>query len=438
MGFLRRIALMAVPVLLAVAPAAAPAAQPRWLASWGAAMVGAPGPAVAPSATHRQFAHLSAGGRAVRVRLSNRAGTVPLTFTAVTVAVRAGGAALQPGTLRRLTLRGSTTIVVPPGAEVSTDRVALRTRGQDDLAVSLYAPGSPPVTEHPTALTTEYATAAEAGDHTADPGAAAFTRTQISLDWVDGVDVLTRQTRGSIIALGDSITDGSAADRDGNDRWLDVLGRRLGALPAGDPRRRAVVNAGLARNTLCPTSLDRPRGRPRVDRNPLGPAILRRLRRDVYTRAGATDVILFAGSNDLRGGAPARSVIGCLNAAARRLHAHGLRVIGATVIPRDGGAGWTARVADPRRRRVNRWVRRTEAFDAVIDFDRVVRSRRHPGSIAPRFQSTGEADAGTHPNPAGHAAMGHAIPLDLFAPASGIAGRPHATLVPRPRLWRNW
>lgn len=199
-----------------------------------------------------------------------------------------------------------------------------------------------------------------------------------------------------------------------------------------------MVNAGLARNTLCPTRLDHPRGRPRVDRNPLGPAVLRRLRRDVYTRAGATDVILFAGSNDLRGGAPARSVIGCLDAVVRRAHAHGLRVIGATVIPRDGGAGWTAHVADPRRRRVNRWIRRTDTFDAVIDFDRVVRSHLHPGSIAARFQSTGEADAGTHPNPAGHAAMGRSIDLDLFAPTVVIGGLPRATLVPRPRLWRNW
>src|SRR4051794_19837982 len=165
------------------APAGA-AAAPRWRAAWGAAMVGAPGPAAAPSATHRQFAHLSAGGRAVRVRLSNRAGSVPLTFTAATVAVRAARATLQPGTPRRLTLGGSTTIVLPPGVEGTTDPVPLRTRGQDALAVSLYARGSPPVTEHPTALTTEYATAAGAGDHTPDADGAAFTSTQISLDWV--------------------------------------------------------------------------------------------------------------------------------------------------------------------------------------------------------------------------------------------------------------
>ena len=431
----RRVIALALTALAMAVPAAAAAAPPRWLASWGAAMTGVPGPAAAPSSTLRQFAHLSVGGSAVRVRLSNRAGTVPLTFTSATVAVRAAGAATTPGTLRRLTLGGSPTITVPPGVEVTTDPVVLHTRAQDDLAVSLYAPGTPTVTEHALALVTEYGAD---GDHTLDPAGTAFTRTQISLDWLDGVDVRTRQARGAVVALGDSITDGSAADRDRNDRWLDVLGRRFDRLPRGDRRRRSVVNAGVARGTLCASGMDHPAGQPSVDRNPLGPAVIRRLRRDVYARAGATDAIVFAGSNDLRGGTPAENVIGCLNQVARRLHAHGVRVIGATIIPRDGGEGWDARVADPRRRRVNRWIRRSDAFDAVADFDRAVRSRPRPNAISRRFQATGPSDIGTHPNAAGHAAMGRSIDLDDFAPSYVLGGVVRATLVPRPRLWRNW
>jgi lysophospholipase L1-like esterase len=267
------------------------------------------------------------------------------------------------------------------------------------------------------ALTTEYATGDGTGDHTADAAPDAFTRTRTALDWIDEVDVRTEQASGTVVALGDSITDGSGLDVDADERWVDDLGRRFDDLPATDPRRRAVVNAGITFNFLCPTSADGSPGAD-IDRNPAGPAAVRRLGRDVISRAGVREAILFEGTNDLQHGDSASTVIDCMKRVAWRLHEHAIRVIGATVIPRDGGVGWDAAQDDPQRHKVNAWMRRTTAFDGVADFAQATASPDDPDQLEPGFELPDPADFGTHPNAAGHAAMADAVDLDAFAPAT--------------------
>jgi len=62
------------------------------------------------------------------------------------------------------------------------------------------------------------------------------------------------------------------------------------------------------------------------------------------------------------------------------------------------------------RKTINAWIRESGAFDAVIDFDAVVRDPMDPDYLAERY------DLGdfVHPNPEGLTAMGRAIDLSLF------------------------
>ncbi|TDE08140.1 DUF5722 domain-containing protein [Jiangella asiatica] len=374
---------------------------PAWRAAWGASIGGHYGGDSRPDATYRQALDLSTGGSAVRVRFVNPFSDQDLVFDAASVGVRAGTGADVEGEPRPLTVMGSAEIRVRPGETVYTDPVALPVSAGDDLLVSTHAAASLPLLSHDWALKTQYATVEGAGDHTGDAGGAAFAPVSTSTYWLDAVDVLGAQVRGTVVALGDSITDGAGADLDADNRWPDVLADRLDALAPDDPRRRAVVNAGIGGNTL--NSVE----------NPLvGVNGLARLDRDVLTQTGVTDVVVFHGTNDIYVGETAAHVIASLETAAQRIHDAGARAVVATLIPRGNGVGWTAE-HEERRLEVNEWIRSNTVYDAVIDFDAVVDDPADPGHIRADY----DAD-GTHPNAAGYAAMAGAIDLDLFAATS--------------------
>lgn len=377
------------------------ASRPAWRAAWGASIGGHFGGDSRPDATYRQTMELSTGGNAVRVRFVNPFSDQDLVFDAATVGVRSGTGADVAGAPRPLSVLGSSEIRVRPGETVYTDPVALPVAAGDDLVVSTHATQSLPLLSHDWALKTQYATAEGAGDHTGDAGGAAFAPVSTSTYWLDAVDVLGTQARGTVVALGDSITDGAGADLDADNRWPDVLADRLNALAPDDPRRRTVVNAGIGGNTL--NSVENPQ---------VGVNGLARLDRDVLTQTGVTDVVVFHGTNDIYVGESAADVIASLQTAAQRIHDAGARAVVATLIPRGNGVGWTPD-REERRLAVNEWIRSNTVFDAVIDFDVVVDDPAAPGHIRADY----DAD-GTHPNAAGYAAMAAAIDLDLFAAPS--------------------
>jgi lysophospholipase L1-like esterase len=225
---------------------------------------------------------------------------------------------------------------------------------------------------------------------------------------LSGVEV-AGTARSAIVALGDSITDGHAATTNGDDRWPDDLARRLQSSPA--TRGIAVLNQGIGGNRLLEDGL--------------GPNALARFDRDVLAQAGARWLIVLEGINDLGNLTRARTVsaedhaafvramIGAYAQMVERAHAHGLKIIGGTVMP-DGGSDYyhpdAANEAD--RQAVNRWIRAPGHFDAVIDFDAAVRDPADPNRLLPRFDSGDHL----HPSPAGYAAMAAAIPLTLFRP----------------------
>ncbi len=383
-----------------------------WVASWAASQqVPEPENALPADdlhdATLRQIFHLSVGGSALRVHISNAFGTEALHFTSVHIArpTSPSSLAIDPTSDRPLTFAGSAGVSVPPGAEFVSDPLEFSVAPLSDLAVTFHLE-SPPAREtgHPGSRATSYYVH---GDFVSAANLAEPKRVD---HWyqVSEIDVLSTPGAAAVVALGDSITDGHGATTNGNDRWTDVLAQRL----QGSPKTRdvGVSNQGIGGNHLLTDGL--------------GPNALARFDRDVLAPAGVRWVIVFEGVNDLGGlarngevSAPEHAVLVQRVLAAyqqiiARAHAHGLRVFGATITPYVGSAYYhPAPLSEMDRQAVNRWIRAAGHFDAVIDFDAVVRDPQHPDQLLPSY------DCGDHlhPSPAGYKAMGEAIPLDLFA-----------------------
>ena len=403
--------------------------EPRWVASWatspqvlGPLGAGTPTSAGLENQTVRNIVHTSAGGRAIRVRLTNRLGDAPVTFASVRVALRRSGAALAPGTTRRVTFGGRTRVTIPDHAEVVSDPVDLAVGPRRDVAVSLFAPGrTVPPTAHFLALQTNYLAT---GDATADEGAGAFTTTLGSWYFLSEVDVLAgRRVRGAIVALGDSITDGAGTTPNTNRRWPDQLAGLLGD-------RFGVANAGIIGNNVHESS------------SCFGLNALARLETEVFSRAGVTDVILLEGINDLtHPGTPeprfpcltripisAEGLIEHYEQLIARVHAEGLRIYGGTLTPSLGWAGFT-QATEAERQAVNRWIRTSGAFDGYIDFDAAVRDPANPSLLAPQYDSGDHL----HPSDAGAAAMARAAYRALRWEPLGRPARQRAASAARGR-----
>jgi lysophospholipase L1-like esterase len=340
------------------------ASPDRWTGSWESAPSGTA--AALPGAAVRNVVHLSVGGRAVRVRLSNRFGSAPLRLGAVTVALRAAGPGALPGTLRVATFGGARTVTVPPGEDTVTDPVPLPVRPAADLLVTVATPGDDgPATFHRTALQTSYIAPRGAG-RAADEDGAAYTTTVGCWYYVTGVDVLGPVT-GSVVAFGDSLTDGDGSTPDTNRRWPDRLADRLRA------DRLGVLNAGISGNRLL--------------RDGAGPSALARLDADALDRTGVRVLVVLEGINDIKG-VPTADDVSAYAAAYRtlvaRAHARGVRVVGVTLTPYRGFPAYTA-AREAVRQRVNAFIRTGGVFDAVADADAALRDPAEPTRLLPAY-----------------------------------------------------
>jgi lysophospholipase L1-like esterase len=404
MSYLCRLAL-AVALLLGSASAASatgsPAARPGdWVGTWASAASGTV-PNVAagyPNRTIRNVVHTSVGGSRVRVGLTNVLGTAPVLMGGVTVAVaaRAGAPDAVAGTMRALTFSGGPSITIPAGGEVLSDPVSLAVPEDGDLLVSVYTPTpSGPVTYHQVANQTSFLT--PAGDHAADESGAAFTEAVTFWPYVSSVDVQGRAD-GSVVVLGDSITDGNNSTRDASHRWPDYLADRLIALPG--PTRLGVLNAGISSNRLLNSTWN--------------PNALSRLDRDVLTATGARSVVVLLGINDIGGQPQHRDpapIIAALRQVAAQGKAKGLRVIGGTLTPFGGSSNYTEELEGVRLA-VNEFVRHGGAFDAVADFDAALRDPADPHRMLAEYDSGDHL----HPGDAGYRAMARVVRLDQLRP----------------------
>lgn len=390
--------------------------QARWLSAWTVSHNARQEMPALSNGAVRMIVRPTVAGSSVRVKLENTMGQAPVTFSAAFVGTAGEGAAVVPGSNRKLTFSGRGDLTLAPGAGVWSDPVAMEVRAFERLTVSLDVQSASDISAHTLGLVTNYMAQ---GSHAADVSAAGFTPVPAGGNvpghpffWLAKVDVMSSSASGTIVAFGDSITDGRCSTNEGDkvipdryQRWTDVLAARLASLPAGEAR--AVVNEGIAGNRIAPTGGN-------------GPAGLVRLDRDVLDRAGVTHVIFFEGTNDIAGGATAEQVIASTQQVIDRVRAKGLAIIGATIIPRgrpEGMMGWNADM-EKHRLAVNAWIRTQAKFDAVLDFDPLMKGGPvYAGSesIRPEF-NCGDY---THPNPAGYKVMGESIDLRLFTTARG-------------------
>ena len=398
-------------VLGSVAAVGQVAVPANWVGSWATSQQ-LPEPQNSLSAddlrdaTLRQIVHLSVGGPELRVHVSNAFGTAPLHLTAVHVArLAAGGGAIDPASDKALTFGGAPDATVPAGAEYISDPVAFPVGALSDLAVTLHVDAAPASqTGHPGSRATSYLA------HGDLVSAANLPDAKKVEHWyqVSGVDVAEAAPGASIVTLGDSITDGHGATTNGNDRWPDVLAKRL----QSDKKTQTVgvLNAGIGGN--------------RVLLDGLGPNALARFDRDVLAPAGVRYLIVLEGVNDLgtltrdhevgqaEHDALVHRILAAYEQMAERAHAHGIKVIGATILP-YGGSGYyhPGPASEADRQAINQWIRNSKNFDAVVDFDKVMRDPANPTKLLSAYDS----GDGLHPSAAGYKVMGEAIPLSLFA-----------------------
>ena len=401
-------------------------ARPTRVAVWQGAMAGPQG--TSPDATIRQLLMVSTDASSIRVRFSNHFGATPLLIRQAWAGrpVASSTARLAPGSQVRVTFSGSRATLIPAGGQAWSDPIDITIKAGDQIALSIYAPQAPITSKNFFA----YAYAAPGmyisvpGNHAREVSGRSFpARTVDDTDYpLRGVgyhpgqvwwtDVITGRSdsRGTVVVIGDSVSDGWMAYGPPGQRWTDVLATRLNALPSA--KRLSVTNAAVSGNTV--SDQQNPYEK---DSACCGQPAVKRLWRDALSIPGVRAIILLEGTNDIGGGpfappSPPEQVISAMEDIVDRAHARGIPVIGGTLIPMGKEPGT---VQETSRQAVNEWIRTSGTFDAVIDFDRMVRDPQAPWQIYPAWQAPPFNGNYYHPNAMGHAVMGQEIPLGIFA-----------------------
>jgi lysophospholipase L1-like esterase len=426
-------------LVFALSATAADTPVAKWVVSWAASVQG-PYPVGNPSAqpdmklaipsaeagardqSFRLIVKPEVWGREARIRLSNALGTKAVTFDDVFVGLQQTSSALVAGTNKPVTFDGKKSVTVAPGDSKWSDAVRLPFVRPSDgalagrkLAVSFHVAGeSGPLTWHAKALQTSYMTAPGGGSKGAGEGEAGFPFSTASWFFLDALDMRMPASAQAIVAFGDSITDGTNSTLNGDDRWPDVLARRLRAAYGN---RVSVVNAGIGGNQVIGPKEYSPQ-----KTFPGGPSALARLERDVLSLSGVTHVIWLEGVNDFskNGNASLAAVQEGMKEGVARLRARipGVRVIGATLTTalNSTSAAHGFPEQDEKRKALNNFIRTSGVFDAVADFDKVALDPA-TGQLKPEFvhnTTTGGEGDRLHPNRLGYLAMGMAIDLEAL------------------------
>lgn len=389
--------------------------QNHWIGTWGAS----PSPQARTLAemskskllfsnqTIREIVHLSAGGSKLRVRLSNAYGKEAVTIGAAHVALHASDSAIGPGSDHVLMFSGRPTVTIPPDAVVISDAVQLDVPSNADLTISLYVPGTVlGAGIHYSAQQTNYI---GAGDLT---GAAEIPNAKTFESWVflTGVDTAAPANASTLVAFGDSITDGAASTNNANHRWPNLLADRLaqrnGAAPIG------VLDEGIGGNRILHDPNEAVQ---------FGESGLARYGRDVLAQPGVKYEIVLEGINDLGHAGPhhfpdeqvsAEDIIAGLEQLVERAHEHGIKIFGGTLTPFAVTPipAYYSPAKDAERKKVNEWIRTSHAFDGVVDFEKALEDPANPGHMQAQYDSGDHL----HPNDAGYKAMADAVDLSLF------------------------
>ena len=348
--------------------------------------------------TVRMVVRISTGGSRIRINLSGSLGRPPVKLQSAHIAVYKSDGSIVPGTDHEITFNNKPACTILPGVLLLSDPVDMDVAPFTDLAVSLYFPEETgPPTEHRLGLHTTYISKGNAAAQEIMPDP---EKTYAYL-WLAGIDVLAAADDFSIVALGDSITDGFGTTLDANKTWPVLLAKRLS--DASGTKKISVINQGVSGNQVL--------------RDGAGISALARFDRDVLSIAGVKWVILLEGINDInfRGwddspdGLTSNDLIAGYKQIIERSHTHCIKVVGATLTPEEGVPTMTER-GEKIRQEVNKWIRTSGSFDAVVDFDELVRDPTRPIRMKPDF------DPGDHihPNDAGNQAMADVFDLNIF------------------------
>ncbi|PZO82504.1 MAG: lipase [Mesorhizobium amorphae] len=419
-GHAREALTSARPALFAMALALAPflcgsspaqADKQNWVGTWMASPQPVWGPDFAfptkipqsvKNQTIRQIVRISLGGSRVRLVFSNAYGAQPVRIGGASLGLADAHGATEPGTIRKVTFGGKDDTLLPPGAPAVSDPLELDVEAQARLAVSIHLPEE-------TALTTFHwdgRQTARLGDgnltQAEDFTATATTDARVLLSEV----LVDTPNQGAVVIVGDSITDGNGATVDADTRWPDYLAKLLA------PLRVAVLNAGISGGRLL--------------QDKMGVNVAARLQRDVFSQPGVRTLVLLIGINDIAWPGTAfapdqqRPTLEEMIAGYRQVialsRANNLRIVGATLPPFEGALSGTPlgnyyhSDKDALRQEVNRWIRESGAFDAIVDFDAILRDPRRPARLIPLFDSGDHL----HPGDRGNEAMADAVDLDAL------------------------
>ena len=384
--------------MLALAGCAAlePATQQQtgWAGAWGASPTIPPaGGKAFENQTVRQVVRLSTGGSAVRIRFTNEYSDKPLDIGAATIAI-AGADGKPTGEILALTFGGKPSVAIPAGAPLLSDPVALSVKALDSLSLSIFLPtATGPCTCHFAGTATAYLSGPGDFTRTGFEPTSTFTNRA----FISGVEV-TRPDPRTIIAFGDSITDGTASTVNANKRWPDVLAERLAAADFARP----ISNQAIAGNRILSWQ------------SPIfGDPALARFDRDVLSVPNARWLVILEGVNDIGMGAAAPPSAAQLIAGYRqmiaRAEARGITTYIATILPYEG-ARYYQEAGETVRSQVNAWIRTNSEAAGFIDFDAAMRDPANPKKMKADLQS----GDWLHPNDAGYKVMGDAVDLALF------------------------
>jgi lysophospholipase L1-like esterase len=367
-----------------------------WAEGWAAAMT-ANGKSFTDQ-TIRMVVHNTVPGSEVRVRLSNLTGARPLRIGAVDIAVQAVGGDAVPGTSQAVTFSGSPATTIPARTELTSDPVPMTVAAQENLLISIYLPGDTgPSSSHFDAHELTYLSGP--GNFAAQDTTIGYVAADSSWYYLDGLDVQSATARCTLVAFGDSITNGFASTTSAEDRWPDFLALRLEAEPGGEAF--GVVDEGLDSNRVLTDS-----------RPAAGRSALQRFAHDVLGQPGVRDVILLEGINDIGGlrkprdTLTAQKLIDGYLTLIQEAHADGVRIFGATILPYQGAFYYTQR-GEAVRQEVNHWILTSGAFNGVFNFARALADPADPLRLNPAYDSGDDL----HPNDAGYQAIANAVNL---------------------------
>ena len=373
----------------------------KWVGTWTTAMQLiephnlAPEPGLSGNSL-REIVQVSVGGEKIRVKFSNEHGKSPLNIKAVEIAIAQNGgssADIKAGTTKSLKFKGKAGVTIEAGKMVASDAIDFKLGNRENVAITIHYGecDNKIVTGHPGSRTTSYLVEGSGSD---------FSKAKKTNHWytICGIDVIGNKNTRAVAILGNSITDGRGSTTNMQDRWPDIFSRTL--LANAKTKDVAVLNLGIGGNCIL--------------RGGLGPTGATRFTRDIMQQEGVKYVIIFEGINDLGGCRNGEQTANALIEAYKKMiaeaHAKGIKVYGGTITPFKGNKYHTPD-HEAARKKVNTWIRTSGAFDAVIDFDKIIRDPANPEALQSKFLYENDW---LHPNADGYKTMGSGVDLKLF------------------------